>query len=81
MAAFLLVPKIKNLRKKDGIVFGVLWFCLTNLFDLSMYISAGGGFSDLLGSYDFTGGNLWALVVLTALLAPAAAVNAAVRKQ
>ena len=43
VAAFLLVPKIKNLRKKDGIVFGVLWFCLTNLFDLSMYISAGKG--------------------------------------
>lgn len=70
VVAFLLVPKIKNCRKIDYFVFGVIWFVLTNLFDLSMYISDGGGLSDLLKSYNFMTGNLWILVVLTTLVAP-----------
>lgn len=68
--AYLFIPRIKNCTSKDYIVFGVIWFILTNLFDLFMYISEGGGIRDLLKSYNFLDGNLWILVVITALLSP-----------
>lgn len=32
--AYFLVTKIKNCVKRDYIIFGVIWFVLTNLFDL-----------------------------------------------
>lgn len=34
VAAYFLVLKIKNCIKRDYIIFGVIWFVLTNLFDL-----------------------------------------------
>lgn len=56
IVAYLLVPKIKNCVKRDYIFFGVMWFVLTNLFDLSAYIKEGEGFAGLLQSYNiFTG--------------------------
>lgn len=70
IVAYLLVPKIKNCVKRDYIFFGVMWFMLTNLFDLSAYIKDGEGFAGLLQSYNIFTGNTWLLVVLTALLAP-----------
>lgn len=68
--SYLLIPKIKNCTSRDYVMFGVLWFLLTNLFDLSMFFSEGGGFLDLLKAYDFTTGNLWILVVATASSSP-----------
>jgi len=68
--AYFLVPRIKNCTKKDYMIFGVIWFVLTNLFDLVAYIKDGGGFVDLLQSYNILTGNTWLLVVLTALFAP-----------
>lgn len=68
--AYLLIPKIKNCKLKDYIIFGIIWFVLTNLFDLFMYMSEGRNFDALLNSYNFTKGNLWILVVITALLSP-----------
>lgn len=68
--AYFLVPKIKNCVKRDYIIFGGIWFILTNLFDLVSYIKDGGGFVDLLQSYNILTGNTWLLVVLTALFAP-----------
>lgn len=70
IVAYLLVPKIKNCVKRDYIFFGVMWFILTNLFDLSAYIKEGEGFAGLLQSYNIFTGNTWLLVVLTALFAP-----------
>ena len=70
IVAYLLVPKIKNCMKRDYIFFGVMWFIMTNLFDLSAYIKAGEGFAGLLQSYNIFTGNTWILVVLTALFAP-----------
>lgn len=70
IVAYLLVPKIKNCVKIDYIFFGVMWFILTNLFDLSAYIKEGDGFAGLLQSYNIFTGNTWLLVVLTALFAP-----------
>lgn len=68
--AFLLIPKIKNCKKRDYFVFGLMWFLLTNVFDLLMYLSDGGGVADLLRSYNVLTGNLWVVVVLTTLFAP-----------
>lgn len=70
IVAYLLIPRIKNCELKDYIIFGVIWFILTNLFDLFMYISEGGGIKDLLGSYNFLTGNLWILVVITTFISP-----------
>ena len=47
-----------------------MWFILTNLFDLSSYIKAGDRFAGLLQSYNIFTGNLWLLVVLSALFSP-----------
>lgn len=70
VVAYFLVPKIKNCTKKDYFLFGVMWFILTNLFDLVAYIKAGVGFKGLMQSYNIFTGNTWVLVVLTALFAP-----------
>lgn len=70
IVAYFLVPQIKNCVKRDYIIFGVIWFILTNLFDLVAYIKEGGGFADLLQSYNILSGNTWLIVVLMALLAP-----------
>lgn len=70
MVAYLLIPKIKNCKQTDYFIFGAIWFVLTNLFDLFMYISEGGGVKDLLRSYNFFAGNLWILVVITTLISP-----------
>ena len=56
--------------KRDYILFGVMWFVLTNLFDLSSYIKSGEGFAGLLQSYNILTGNTWILVVLSALISP-----------
>ena len=68
--AYLLVPKIKDCVKRDYILFGVMWFVLTNSFDLSSYIKSRAGFAGLLQSYNIFTGNTWLLVVLSALLSP-----------
>ena len=75
VVAYFLVPKIKNCVKRDYIIFGVIWFILTNLFDLVMYVKDGGGFVDLINAYNFMTGNTWILVVLTTLFAPAVVVK------
>ena len=70
LVAYLFVPKIKGCVKRDYILFGVMWFVLTNLFDLSSYIRSGEGFAGLLQSYNILTGNTWILVVLSALISP-----------
>ena len=70
VVAYLLIPKIKNCKQMDYVIFVIIWVVLTNLFDLFMYISEGGGIKDLLGSYNFLTGNLWILVVITTFLSP-----------
>lgn len=78
--AYFLVPKIKNCDKKDYIIFGAMWFVLTNLFDLLAYIMDGGGFVDLLHSYNIFTGNTWLLVALSALFAPATVMKIRINK-
>ena len=65
-----MIPKIRNCSRLDYLLIGILWFLLTNVFDLILFIKNGGGLIDLLQSYDISTGNTWILVVLTALLSP-----------
>lgn len=67
---YYLIPKIKDCGQKDYIIFGVIWFLLTNIFDLGMFLKNGGWESDLLVPYHFLDGNLWILVPLTTLISP-----------
>lgn len=68
--AYIAIPKIKNCTKTDAVVFGIMWFLLTNLFDYLLLLTSGNAFAQLLHQYDFTSGNLWIVVVLSSLLAP-----------
>lgn len=70
VVAFLFIPKIKDCKKTDYIFIGIIWCCLTNLFDLSMFVMDGGGILDLVKQYYFWTGNLWIVVVLSTLSAP-----------
>ena len=70
LMAYFLIPRIRNCKKSDYYVFGIIWFFLTNLFDWAMYLYSGGGFMDLLRAYNFLTGNLWIVVVLSTLFAP-----------
>ena len=70
VVAFLFIPKIKDCKKTDYIFIGIIWCCLTNLFDLSMVVMDGGGILDLIKQYYFWTGNLWIMVVLSTLSAP-----------
>ena len=74
VVAFLFIPKIKDCKKTDYIFIGIIWCCLTNLFDLSMFVMDGGGILDLIKQYYFWTGNLWIMVVLSTLSAPILAV-------
>lgn len=75
LMAVLFIPKVKTNSKIDYYIMGIIWFVLTNLFDLAMYISEGGGVAELVESYYFLEGNMWVVVVLTALFAPPIAVK------
>lgn len=70
VVAFFLIPKLKDCKSIDYVIIGILWFALTNLFDLAMILSEGGSLGDLLSSYNFTTGNLWIVVVLMTLFSP-----------
>lgn len=70
IVAYFFIPRIKNCKNVDYIMFGVIWFVLTNLFDFSMILSEGGTIFDLLQMYDFTTGNLWILVVIVTTISP-----------
>ena len=38
IVAYFMIPKIKDCVKKDYIIFGIMWFILTNLFDYILQI-------------------------------------------
>lgn len=71
--AYALIPRIAQCSKKDYIIFGIMWFFLTNLFDFSMFIKNGLGIADFLQVFNFTTGNFWIIVVISSLVAPFAA--------
>lgn len=70
VTAYLLIPKIGKSKPVVFILIGLLWFVLTNLFDLMMTVIGGNPVSDFFGMFDITTGNLWSIVVAVCLISP-----------
>ena len=68
--AYLLIPKIGKSKAAEYVLVGVIWFALTNLFDLVMIMVSGNPVSDFFKMFDVTTGNLWSLVVIACLVSP-----------
>ncbi len=66
----LLLPRARNLSKKDCIITGLIWMILTVCFEFYFGLSSGAGWHELLQAYNPLSGNLWILVVLSTLFAP-----------
>ena len=68
--AYLLIAKIGQSKASEYILVGVIWFALTNLFDLLAIVIGGNPISDFFEMFDITAGNLWILVVVSCLISP-----------
>lgn len=68
--SFIFIPGLKLKSNKEAFSIGLIWFLLTNLFDLFSVYSSGGNFMDFVSLFNITTGNLWTVVVITTLLAP-----------
>lgn len=66
----LLLPRVRNLSKKDCIITGLIWMILTVCFEFYFGLSSSAGWHELLQAYNPLSGNLWILVVLSTLFAP-----------
>lgn len=65
------LPRIGPLRPALCWWIGLAWLTLTILFEcLFGRLVAGKSWTELLGAYDITGGNLWLLVLLVITVAP-----------
>lgn len=70
VVTFLLLPPIKDLTKKDCILVGGLWMCLTVCFEFGLGLSSGSSWKELCQAYNPMTGNLWILVLLSTLCSP-----------
>jgi len=69
--AYFLIPKIGRCTAIEYMLIGVVWFILTNAFDLVMIVFIeNGSITDFFKMFDITTGNLWSVVVLVCLLSP-----------
>jgi drug/metabolite transporter (DMT)-like permease len=70
LISYLLIPKIGKHKINFYILIGIIWFILTNLFDLLMNVVENRPMSDFIIMYDITTGNLWCIVVAVCLTSP-----------
>ena len=70
VVTFLLLPRIKDLTKKDCILVGGLWMCLTVCFEFGLGLSSGSSWKELCQAYNPMTGNLWVLVLLSTFYSP-----------
>lgn len=68
--AFLLIPKLKVTGKKGYVRIGLLWVCLTLIFEFAMGFSTGSSLVEMLRAYNPLTGNLWILVVIVIGISP-----------
>lgn len=69
--AGLLVKRVGAQRQRTWIVIGIAWGIATFAFECLMLVMAGKGLADLAAQYDFTDNNIWPLVLLWTISAPA----------
>ena len=71
LLAWLLIPWIRPLARRDAWGVGALWLGLTIAFEfLAGHYLFGDPWHDLLAAYNVVQGRLWVLVPITTLLAP-----------
>lgn len=70
IVAYLLIPKLGKNTKYFYVYVGVIWFTLTNLFDISFILIDGRPVTDILQLFNISSGNLWILVISTTLFSP-----------
>jgi hypothetical protein len=68
--AWLAMPKLAPLSRRQWWRIGALWLVLTFAFETGGNLAGGATWRDVLLTYAFAGGNPWPLVLLVAGLAP-----------
>ena len=70
-AAWVMLPWIRPLTRRDAWLVGVVWLLLTLAFEfLAGHYLFGDSWETLLTAYDITGGRIWILVPVITLVAP-----------
>ncbi|QQO07744.1 hypothetical protein [Breznakiella homolactica] len=68
--SFLFIPRLgKGTGKTYGLM-GFVWAFLTVIFETVLGLALGSSFSEIIGAYNITTGNLWLAVVLFTGIAP-----------
>jgi len=70
LITYFLLPKLGKGKKTEYILIGVLWFILTNIFDMLMFFIEGVPIREFLYAFDIRTGNLWSIIVIVCLIAP-----------
>lgn len=69
--AFVLAPWLRLDTTGFGLVVGMMWLCLTLLFEFGFGLGVQGlSWDEVLAAYTFADGNIWPLVLLATLFAP-----------
>jgi hypothetical protein len=73
LVAYLFVRSVRGMGLSNAVRTGILWACLTVLFEFGFgrWVQHK-SWAELLDAYTFKEGNIWPLVLLVVLLAPAA---------
>ena len=71
LITYLLLPRISNLNVKDGYRIGLLWACMTIMFEFILGVAEGHTFRELIAAYNPATGNMWILVIFVTALSPA----------
>ena len=67
--ALIFIPKLK-LTFKQASAIGLIWFLLTNLFDILLVYLEGNNLLNFFEAFDVSTGNLWIVVILSSFFAP-----------
>jgi len=74
IVAYVVVRFKKNLTVSQGFIVGILWLCLTLVFEFTFgFFVQHKAWAALLEAYTFKNGNIWSAVLVVTLLAPWAA--------
>jgi len=67
---YLLLPWLGTRRSGQLFLIGFSWLALTLVFEFSFGLLRGKALPEILGAYNFKGGNLWPAVLLVTAAAP-----------
>lgn len=71
LITWLLLPRLVIINRKESYIIGIIWMSLTVIFEFTSGIGTGVPMEELIAAYNPLSGNLWILVVLTTMFAPA----------